>query len=114
MPSVQDLDVPASVGAALEEARDYLRTLYGERLSRLILFGSQARGDAGGNSDVDLLIVLDGPVDPMTEARRTSDLVIDVAIEHGVSLSVVHLSVKDFGRSAHSFVENVQSDGVEL
>ena len=29
---------------------------------RVILFGSRARGDAGAGSDVDLLIVYDGPL----------------------------------------------------
>ena len=31
---------------------------------RVILFGSRARGDAGPDSDVDLLIVEDGPFSP--------------------------------------------------
>jgi hypothetical protein len=114
MSSVRDLKVTAPVGSALEDARDDLRKLYGGRLHRLILFGSQARGDAGEDSDIDLLVVLDGPVDPLTEARRTSDLVIDAAIKHGVSLTLVHLSTKEFDREAHSFVENVRSEGVQI
>jgi hypothetical protein len=63
---------------------------------------------------VDLLVVLDGPVKTHEEARRTSDLVIDVAIHHGVALSIVHLSADEFADTGRSFVQNVQADGVEL
>lgn len=35
---------------------------------KIILFGSQARGDADERSDVDLLIVLAGDVDPRAKA----------------------------------------------
>ena len=114
MPSTRDLNVSAAVRRALEDVRQSLQDLYGGRLHRMILFGSQARGDAHTDSDVDLLGVLDGPVDPLTEARRTSDLVIDAAIEHGVSLTLVHLSTTEVDREAHSFVENVQSEGIPL
>ncbi len=37
---------------------------------RVILFGSQARGDATANSDYDLLVVMNVPVSARAEARR--------------------------------------------
>jgi hypothetical protein len=114
MPSARDLNVSSAVRSTLEDARQTLQEIYGGRLRRIILFGSQARGDAHTDSDIDLLVVLDGPVDPLTEARRTSDLVIDAAVEHGVSLTIVHLSDKEFDREAHSFLENVRAEGIQI
>jgi predicted nucleotidyltransferase len=38
-----------------------LKTLYGEQLDKIVLFGSQARGDATPESDIDILIVLKNP-----------------------------------------------------
>jgi hypothetical protein len=38
-----------------------LKKIYGEQLEKIILFGSQARGDARPDSDIDILIVLKNP-----------------------------------------------------
>jgi uncharacterized protein len=47
----------------LAELRRHLEALYGPRLVHLVLYGSQARGDAEPSSDIDVLVVLQGPVD---------------------------------------------------
>jgi hypothetical protein len=39
-----------------------VRDVYASRLQRLILFGSRARGDATAESDVDVLVVLEGQI----------------------------------------------------
>ena len=46
----------------LAELRHYFNDLYGDRLVQLILYGSQARGDAKPDSDIDILVVLNEPV----------------------------------------------------
>lgn len=55
----------------LTDLRAALEELYGDRLVRLVLYGSQARGDAHDESDVDVLVVLEGPVKPGAHATRT-------------------------------------------
>jgi predicted nucleotidyltransferase len=44
----------------VEEFRDGLRALLGKRLRDLRLFGSEVRGEGGVESDVDLLVLVDG------------------------------------------------------
>jgi predicted nucleotidyltransferase len=51
-----------------------LRELYGSRLVSVRVFGSRARGDADADSDLDLLVVLDGAVDPWAEHRRMEEI----------------------------------------
>jgi predicted nucleotidyltransferase len=43
----------------VDQFRRRLRAHFGARLRRLVLFGSYARGDAGPDSDVDVVVVLD-------------------------------------------------------
>ena len=42
----------------LDELKDRLAFAYGERLHAVVLFGSEARGDARPDSDIDVLAVL--------------------------------------------------------
>lgn len=48
--------------------------LYGERLVRMVRFGSQARGDALPGADIDVSVVLQGPVEPEEEIAPTGEL----------------------------------------
>lgn len=47
----------------LAQTKKILTGAFGERLRGVILYGSEARGQAEADSDIDLLVLLDGPVD---------------------------------------------------
>jgi predicted nucleotidyltransferase len=59
--------------AILAELRRRFEALYGARLVQMLLFGSQARGDAEPGSDIDVLVVLRGEVSPCEEIARTEE-----------------------------------------
>ena len=62
----------------VETAREYadlLRKKLGRRLKQVILFGSQARGDAAEGSDYDLVVVLD------ERTRDAREAVLDAGVE---------------------------------
>ena len=54
------------------------------RLSKMILFGSRARGDAAPDSDMDVLVILDGPV-----SKQSRRIVSDNAWEVGFEADIV-------------------------
>jgi hypothetical protein len=58
--------------AVLREFREGVERIYGQRLVRLVLFGSQARNDAKPDSDIDVMVVLRGAVRDGEEIERTS------------------------------------------
>ena len=65
----------------LEKLGTELKERYQDRLIRLVLFGSQARGDADSLSDIDVLVVLRGNVDALTEIKANSRWLSDFCLE---------------------------------
>jgi predicted nucleotidyltransferase len=100
------------VESALQEARSALEQLYGDRLRHLILFGSQARGTAHPESDVDILMVLAGSVDYAEEVKRVLDLELDLLERHGLLISLMPVSEDVYARQTHPLIRNVQAEGI--
>jgi uncharacterized protein len=100
--------------AILAELRGRFEALYGERLGRMILFGSQARGDAELGSDIDVLVVLRGEVSPCDEIARTIEDVADVSLQHNEVVSCVFISEEQFERERSPLLLNIRREGVPV
>jgi predicted nucleotidyltransferase len=98
----------------LAELRRQFEALYGERLERVVLYGSQARGDATPDSDIDVLVVLTGEVDVGKELWRISAVTSDLSISHNVLVSTVVMSAKQYHGRQSSFLSNVVREGKTL
>lgn len=70
-------------GPILKRFRAALDEMYGERLERVVLFGSRARGDAREDSDYDLAVFLKDLIDRWPEMNRLADLSTEVLDETG-------------------------------
>lgn len=99
------------VDALLAELREALEGIYGDRLHKLYLFGSYARGDARPGSDVDVLVVLDRVDSYGDEIKRTSRARADIALEHDVSISLVYVSISDWEKSKEPLLFRVRREG---
>ena len=80
------------------------------------LFGSVARGDAGGESDIDVLIVADDLQTPALHAR-VAQLQTDVRSWTGNELQLVEHSPESWRklvRSKNPLVEQIRLDGIAL
>ena len=102
------------ITAILGTLREHLEALYGERLARMILFGSQAREDAEPGSDIDVLVVLKGSVDAFEEIERTGDIVPDLSLEEGVTIACVFMSDDEFCQRESPLLLNVRREGVAV
>ena len=48
--------------ALLQQIKARLQPAFGDRLCGVVLYGSEARGEARADSDIDVLLLLKGPV----------------------------------------------------
>ncbi|MFW5692705.1 MAG: nucleotidyltransferase domain-containing protein [Thermoguttaceae bacterium] len=91
-----------------------LESIYQARLKGVYLFGSHARGDAGPESDVDLLVVLDHFERYGAEVDRTSILGAELSLAHAVSISEVFVNEHDWSCRRTPFLDNVRREAVRV
>jgi len=98
----------------LDELRDALAAHYGERLAKLVLFGSQARGDAAEDSDIDVLVVLTGAVRPLKEIAETGGHVARLSAENGVVINTLFVSRSEYDARQEPVIINAAREGMAL
>lgn len=91
-----------------------LNSLYADRLVCTCLYGSYARGDARSDSDVDVLVVLKGEVDPGDEIARTSELTSALSLQHDCVISCMYISENRYRDGGGPFLRNVRREAVAI
>ena len=98
----------------LKELKSGLTSLYRERLKRLILFGSWARGEATEDSDIDIVVVLDGDVNPGEEIDRTIDIINDINLKYDVLVSIYPVSESVYETVNSPLLLNLRKEGLSI
>lgn len=81
---------------------------------KAILYGSEARGDARPDSDIDLLILVDKDKIKLEDEEKITYPLYDIEIETGVIINPIVYSQKLWGKLVTPFYENVMKEGVLL
>jgi predicted nucleotidyltransferase len=97
----------------LDELKERLTSAYGHRLHAVVLFGSEARGEAGPDSDIDVLAVLQTQSgDYGDDLERGLVAVYPVALRLGRRVSVKPLTREEYEHGDSPLLREVRRSGV--
>jgi len=94
---------------ALNEFIERLKAQFSEKIEKIVLFGSYARGDYDEESDIDVLIVGELSLNDIL------DLIFEIMLKYGVLINAITESKEEFERLREaSFHRLLLSEGVVL
>jgi predicted nucleotidyltransferase len=105
-PTTRDNPILAKFRAALDE-------MYGERIERVVLYGSRARGDAKPDSDYDVAVFLRNMADRFAEMDRLADLSTAILDETGEFIHAMPYRAGSY-EDRTSLMREIRREGVDL
>ena len=97
--------------------KDEADKIYGNTLKELILYGSYARGDNDDESDIDVMIILDIPVETELEySRLITDAIVDLNLEFDVVISSLIESKEKYDKfkNINPLFMNIEKEGIKI
>ncbi|SES89102.1 nucleotidyltransferase domain-containing protein [Anaerobranca gottschalkii] len=94
-----------------------LKNIYGEKLKKILLYGSYARGDNDEESDLDIMLLLDMDEEEIKRKQgRLLDVVVDLTTQYGIVLSIIENNYDHFYEWAEvlPFFANIKREGIDI
>jgi len=107
---------PLRDNPVLAKFRTALNEMYGARLDRVVLFGSQARGDARPDSDYDVAVFLNGSektFDRWVELDKLAALRVKFLDETGAFFDAKPYPASEY-RERSPLMHEIRNEGINL
>ena len=100
----------------LREFKEQLEMVYKDNLKEVILFGSMARGESTGESDIDVLIVLDNIPNHEDEFGKIFRIEREMEKKYDdkIIISSTLATQKDYNTRLEPLYLNVRTEGITL
>jgi predicted nucleotidyltransferase len=96
------------------EIKPRLEAVFRDRLQGVLLFGSEARRQAREDSDVDLMVLLKGPVSLGRDLERIVEALYPLQLEVDRPFHAVPVSSEAFRAGRYSLYRSAQREGSYL
>jgi predicted nucleotidyltransferase len=97
----------------LKRFRNALDQIYGDRIERVVLFGSRARGDAHDDSDYDIAIFLKDLTDRWLELDRIIPVVTDILFDEEAFIHAMPYCAGSYEERT-PLMREIRREGIDL
>ena len=108
--------MPKKTKNIIKEFVKQINNLLGDRIKKVILYGSYARGDYKDNSDIDIMILTDLTDEEIIEYReQVSNIAFDIEFENDFDITISplikNINKFEFWTNVLPFYMNIQKEG---
>ncbi|MCD8075405.1 MAG: nucleotidyltransferase domain-containing protein [Lachnospiraceae bacterium] len=107
----------SELNTILSELAKAYRATYGNRLSKIVLYGSYARGDFRDDSDIDVAAIVKGTRPELQdELKKVWDRANDLELEYEVLVSPTVIPFDEYEEWKESlpYYRNIEREGVAV
>jgi len=106
-----------STSVITDEISAKVRSALGDKLHKIILYGSYARGDYDVESDIDIMVLADINENDLPKIEKDLwDIGWDIGLDHNIMISIFLKDSNYFNKwlDAITYYQNIENDGVVL
>ena len=90
-----------------------LSAVHGDKLQGVVLFGSEARNKAADDSDIDVLVILRGPIE-VRDDLLSLDAVYPLMLEHERPIHAICVDAAEYEAGDFPLYRNAKATGIRL
>jgi len=96
----------------LTEIKTRLAAAYGDRLRGVVLYGSEARGESDPDSDIDVLVLLEGGAKTWQDIKCASDALYDLVLKIGRTIDAMPVDALRYEEANAPLYIAAQREGI--
>lgn len=96
----------------LSRIKSMLQAAFAERLHSVILYGSEARGEAEPDSDIDIMVLLHGPVDSFHDSQTCIRALYPLVLEIERPIHAQPVDAREYSAQEWPLYWEVKKEGI--
>lgn len=100
-----------------KEITEKMQDLFGNKLRKVILYGSYARREQDNESDIDFFVLVEDSEESLSQKKyKIAEIMTELSLSHNVLVSITEETLSRYNKYSDilPFYRNVNNEGVEI